>query len=433
VSDRWAGPAVKPDRRTIEIGNRVKSAINQQSISNQPSAIQPSAISHQQSISNQQSAISNSPMLGLYLHIPFCSSICNYCNFNRGLLESGLKDRYVAALAQEIAGVGQGEAVDTIFFGGGTPSLLEPAEVQALIAQCRSAFSVVPEAEITLETNPETSSSERMAGFRAAGVNRISFGVQSFREPELKRLGRIHSAERARAAVREARAAGFDNVSLDLMMWLPQQTTEDWRENVEALIEVSPEHASLYLLELYPNSPLREDMARAGWSLAPDDDAADMYLWSLARLESAGYRQYEISNVARPGFASRHNLKYWQDGEWLGFGCGAHSTRGGARWKNVSSTEDYIRRLDDGQPLAADRRVLTPQAQLEEALFTGLRLTEGLDFDAVGRRYGTDVWDRYAAALAPAIEAGLAVRDGGRLRLSRDGMLLANEVLSVFV
>jgi oxygen-independent coproporphyrinogen III oxidase len=372
-------------------------------------------------------------MLGLYLHIPFCSSICNYCNFNRGLLESGLKDRYVAALAQEIAAAGQGEAVDTIFFGGGTPSLLEPAEIQRLIAQCRSAFAVAPEAEISLETNPETSSSERMAGFRAAGVNRISFGVQSFREPELKRLGRIHSAERARAAVRQARAAGFDNVSLDLMMWLPQQTTEDWRENVEALIDVSPEHASLYLLELYPNSPLREDMARAGWSLAPDDDAADMYLWSLARLESAGYRQYEISNVARPGFASRHNLKYWQDGEWRGFGCGAHSTRGGARWKNVSSTEDYIRRIDQGQPLATDHRVLTPQAQLEEALFTGLRLTEGLDFDDVGRRYGTDVWDRYAAALAPAIEAGLAVRDGVRLRLSRDGMLLANEVLSVFV
>ena len=372
-------------------------------------------------------------MLGLYLHIPFCASICNYCNFNRGLLESGLKDRYVAALAREIRAAGQGEAVDTIFFGGGTPSLLDPTEVHALIAACRTAFAVVPDAEITLETNPETSSAERMGGFRAAGVNRISFGVQSFREQELKRLGRMHSAERARAAVREARAAGFDNVSLDLMMWLPQQTPADWRENVEALIEVSPEHASLYLLELYPNAPLREDMARAGWSLAPDDDAADMYLWSLARLESAGYRQYEISNVARPGFASRHNLKYWQEGEWLGFGCGAHSTRGGVRWKNVSSTEDYIGRLDAGQPLAADRRVLTPQARLEEALFTGLRLTDGLDLDAVGHRYGIEVWDRYGAALGPAIEAGLAIRDGGRLRLSRDGMLLANEVLSVFV
>jgi putative oxygen-independent coproporphyrinogen III oxidase len=372
-------------------------------------------------------------MLGLYLHIPFCSSICNYCNFNRGLFESGLKDRYVAALEAEITASGRHEPVDTIFFGGGTPSLLEPAEIARLIAACRTAFDVDAGAEVTLETNPETSTPERMSGFRHAGVNRISFGVQSFREPELKRLGRLHSADRARAAVREARTAGFDNVSLDLMMWLPQQSPADWRENVEALIDVAPEHASLYLLELYPNAPLKEDMARAGWSLAPDDDAADMYLWSLARLDEAGYEQYEISNVSRPGRPSRHNLKYWQDGEWLGFGCGAHSTRNGARWKNVASTEEYISRLHTGHSVVAERRELTRGAQLEEALFTGLRLAAGLDLDTVGRLYGIDVWGRYAGALHPAIEAGLAIREGARLRLSRDGMLLANEILSVFV
>jgi oxygen-independent coproporphyrinogen-3 oxidase len=372
-------------------------------------------------------------MLGIYLHIPFCSSICNYCNFNRGLFESGLKDRYVAALEAEITASGRHEPVDTIFFGGGTPSLLEPAEIARLIAACRTAFDVDAGAEVTLETNPETSTPERMSGFRHAGVNRISFGVQSFREPELKRLGRLHSADRARAAVREARTAGFDNVSLDLMMWLPQQSPADWRENVEALIDVAPEHASLYLLELYPNAPLKEDMARAGWSLAPDDDAADMYLWSLARLDEAGYEQYEISNVSRPGRPSRHNLKYWQDGEWLGFGCGAHSTRNGARWKNVASTEEYISRRHTGHSVVAERRELTRGAQLEEALFTGLRLAAGLDLDSVGRLYGIDVWDRYAGALHPAIEAGLAIREGARLRLSRDGMLLANEILSVFV
>jgi oxygen-independent coproporphyrinogen III oxidase len=372
-------------------------------------------------------------MLGLYLHVPFCSSICNYCNFNRGLFEPGLKNRYVGALAREIAAAGHGEPVDSIFFGGGTPSLLDPAEIGELIAASRGAFAVTPGAEITLETNPETSSPERMRGFHAAGVNRISFGVQSFREPELKRLGRVHSAERARAAVREARGAGFDNISLDLMMWLPQQTVADWRESVDALIEVSPEHASLYLLELYPNAPLKEDMARAGWSLAPDDDAAEMYLWSLGRLDEAGYTQYEISNVARKGFRSRHNLKYWQDGEWLGFGCGAHSTRAGERWKNVTSTEEYISRLEAGQSVVADRRVLARDTQLEEALFTGLRLSEGIDLDDVGRRYKVDVWRRYGDALRPSLEAGLAVREGARLRLTRDGMLLANEVLSVFV
>ena len=372
-------------------------------------------------------------MLGLYLHIPFCSSICNYCNFNRGLFDSDLESRYVDALADEIASSGKGEPVDTIFFGGGTPSLLDPTEIAHLIRTTRDVFTVVSDAEVTLETNPETSSLERMAGFREAGVNRISFGVQSFREPELRRLGRIHSANRARDAVREAREAGFHNLSLDLMMWLPGQTPLHWQENVDALIDVSPEHASLYLLELYPNAPLKEDMARAGWSLAPDDDAAEMYLSGLERLDAAGYQQYEISNVARPGFESRHNLKYWQDGEWIGFGCGAHSTRDGVRWKNVAATDEYISRLQTGQSPVAERRVLSRDTQLEEALFTGLRLAGGLDLDSVGRRYEIDVWKRYGAALQPSLEAGLAVRDGSRLRLSRDGMLLANEILSVFV
>jgi len=372
-------------------------------------------------------------MLGLYLHIPFCSSICNYCNFNRGLFSGEVKDRYVAALEAEIVAAGRGESVDTIFFGGGTPSLLDPDEIRRLLTACRNSFSVTANAEVTLETNPETSTSERMAGFRAAGVNRVSFGVQSFRDDELKRLGRIHSAARAREAVREARQAGFANLSLDLMMWLPQQTQAHWCESVDALIEISPEHASLYLLELYPNAPLKEEIARSGWSLAPDDDAAEMYLWSLDRLDRAGYGQYEISNVARRGFESRHNLKYWQDAEWLGFGCGAHSTRNGVRWKNVAATDEYISRLRAGQSIVAERRTLSRETRLEEALFTGLRLTEGLDLDVVGQRYNTDVWARYGTSLQPSLDAGLAVREGSRLRLSRDGMLLANEILSVFV
>jgi oxygen-independent coproporphyrinogen-3 oxidase len=372
-------------------------------------------------------------MLGLYLHIPFCSSICNYCNFNRGLFEAGLKDRYVAALEGEIRASGKGEAADTIFFGGGTPSLLEPAEIMRLITACREAFDVTPDAEITLETNPETSSPARMHGFRAAGVNRISFGVQSFRDAELRRLGRIHSADRARVAVREARAAGFDNISLDLMIWLPEQSRDDLKQSVEALIEVDPEHASLYLLELYPNAPLKEDMARAGWSLAPDDDAAEMYLASLAMLDGAGYEQYEISNVARAGRRSQHNLKYWEDGEWLGFGCGAHSTRNGARWKNVPGTGEYVARIAAGIPVTTEWRELSRDASLEEALFTGLRLSDGVDIEAVGERYGADVWSRYGAALQSFVDADLLRREGPRLRLTREGMLVANEIMAVFV
>jgi oxygen-independent coproporphyrinogen III oxidase len=380
--------------------------------------------------------------LGLYIHIPFCSSICSYCNFNRGLFDAALKERYVTALEREIRGAADGSRADTIFFGGGTPSLLDPAEIARLLAACRASFDLSPDAEITLETNPETSTPDRMERFREGGVNRVSFGVQSFRDEELRRLGRMHSAGRAREAVSEARRAGIDNVSLDLMMWLPGQTQEHWRFNVDTLIDVDPDHASLYLLELYPNAPLKEDMARAGWSQAPDDDAAEMYLWSLDRLARAGYGQYEISNVARPGRASRHNLKYWSDGEWLGFGCGAHSTRRGVRWKNVASTEEYVARLAADGPrrpshldmsLIAERRVLTDDERLGEAMFTGLRLTEGVDLAAYGRRYGVDVWSAYGRDLDPFIGDGLLVRDGHRLRFSREGMLLANEVLQVFV
>ena len=371
--------------------------------------------------------------LGLYVHIPFCSAICNYCNFNRGLFDAALKEQYVVALRREIAAKGDGSAADTIFFGGGTPSLLEPSEIAAIISACRSAFDVAADAEITLEANPETVTPERLAGFRAAGVNRLSFGVQSFRDDELQRLSRLHSASRAGEAFAMARAAGFDNVSLDLMMWLPQQSIAQWLESVDALIGLGPDHASLYILELYPNAPLREAMARSKWSLAPDDDAAEMYLEAMTRLDHAGYGQYEISNVARPGRESRHNLKYWTDGEWLGFGCGAHSTRRAVRWKNLSSTTEYIAAVAAGGQLELERRELSRHEGLEEALFTGLRLVSGIDLNAMKVRYDADVWALYGCELERFRDAGLLIYDGRFLRLSRAGMLLANEIMSLFL
>lgn len=371
--------------------------------------------------------------LGLYVHIPFCSHICNYCNFNRGLLDKELKRRYVDALIAEIARQADGSDADTIFFGGGTPSLLEPEEVGRIVDACRRGFRVADDAEVTLETNPETVTFDRMRGFATAGVSRVSLGVQSLHDSELARLGRQHTADRVRAAVADVRAAGFDNLSLDLMLWLPQQTPADWHSTIEGLIRLDPDHASLYILELYPNAPLREEMARSQWSLAPDDDAADMYLWGLERLESAGYRQYEISNVARPGRESRHNLKYWQDGAWLGFGCGAHSTRGAWRWKNVSGTAEYVARVADGADVRAECRERTTEEQIGDALFTGLRLTGGVNLDRVGAAYGVDLWPRYETALRPMAQAGRLTIDGHAIRLTRDGMLVANEIMQVFV
>jgi oxygen-independent coproporphyrinogen-3 oxidase len=201
---------------------------------------------------------------------------------------------------------------------------------------------------------------------------------------------------------------------------------------VEGLIALEPDHASLYLLEIYPNAPLRDEMARSRWSLAPDDDAAEMYMQGLARLDAAGYVQYEISNVSRPGLESRHNLKYWSDGEWLGFGPGAYSTRGGVRWKNVSATEDYVAAVASGGQLSAERRALSPQERLEDALFTGLRLARGLDLGLIESRYCVDILERYATDLQPFIDEGLLIYDGG-LRLTRAGMLLAHEVMAVFI
>jgi oxygen-independent coproporphyrinogen-3 oxidase len=371
--------------------------------------------------------------LGLYLHVPFCAAICNYCNFNRGLFNPELKSRYVDALAQEIRRAGDRAEADTIFFGGGTPSLLEPSEIGRLVDSCRGSYTLDSDAEVTIEANPETVTAERLAAYREAGVSRVSFGVQSLDDRELARLGRLHGSDRARRAVAEARSAGFDNVSVDLMMWLPAQTLADWQRTVEGAIDLAPDHLSLYLLELYPNAPLRDEMHRSQWTLAPDDDAADMYVWAMERLEADGFRQYEISNVARNDRESRHNLKYWQDGAWVGFGCGAHSTRGAERWKNVASTAEYIRRVEEGSDLAVERWSRLPGEQLGDALFTGLRLTAGIDLERIGRRYGVDVWNRYGAALQPAMDAGYVVRKGSRLSLTRHGMLVANEIMAVFV
>ena len=435
--------------------------------------------------------------LGLYIHVPFCASLCGYCHFTRGVSDPDLERRYVDAVVREIgnapriaglkaratsakpfdapparerrartgsarratfpepgadepghdrrlggrrasAGLERGarratSAADTIYFGGGTPSLLAPADIAAMIRACHDAFDVAPGAEITLEANPDTVSEDRLAGYREAGVNRLSVGVQSFRDQDLGRLGRRHDAARARAAFREARAAGFDNISLDLMLALPGQTRGDVGESVDGLIVLEPEHASVYLLEFYSGTPLGDALAGREAEQVADDEAADMYLETMARLESAGFEQYEISNVARSGRRSRHNMKYWTDGEWVGFGCGAHSTLGAERWNNTESVPEYVARMERGASPESARRRMSRREQLEEALFMALRLTDGVQVDRVRSRYGVDVWQEWGEWLTPFVEAGLLQRDDRRLRLTREGMLLASSVMTTFL
>ena len=371
--------------------------------------------------------------IGIYVHVPFCSAICNYCNFNRGLHDEALRRRYVDAVVRHIARDGDGSAADTIYFGGGTPSLLGADEVARIIDQCATSYALDRDSEVTLEANPESVDPARLRGWRAAGVNRISLGVQSFRDDELQRLGRLHSVARARQAVAEVRAAGIDNLSLDLMMWLPSQTLADWRESVEALIGVAPEHASLYLLEVYPNAPLKDAMARSGWSQSPDEDAAQMYEWAMGRLGDAGYEAYEISNVARPGRRARHNVKYWTDGEWLAFGPGGHGARHGCRWKNQSATADYVEGIDAARDVRVEVQRLSPDERAAEALFMGLRLREGVDVARVRERYGVDARERYGEALSWHVKAGLVELGDVRWALTPRGRLLANDVMTVFV
>ena len=371
--------------------------------------------------------------LGLYVHVPFCAAICGYCNFNRGLLVEDLKPRYVAAVTREIERRGDGSGVDSIFFGGGTPSLLAVGEVVRVLDACRGAFDVAPDAEISLEMNPESCCPAAVTALLEAGINRISLGVQSFDDAELARLGRAHTAARARDAFSAVREAGCGNVSLDLMLWLPAQSRAASAASVESLVGLEPDHASLYMLELYPNAPLQDEAARRGWSQAPDEDAAAMYLDALSMTDAAGYHQYEISNVARPGRQSRHNLKYWQDGEWLGFGCGAHSTRNGIRWKNVSETARYVDAVERGVPVAESPRRLSREERVGDVLITGLRLVEGVRPAAVERRYGVDVRARYGADVRRFVDAGWMIEAAGRWRLTRAGMLVSNEILSTFV
>ena len=392
-------------------------------------------------------------LLGLYIHVPFCAAICSYCNFTRGVGTPELQKQYVQALVSEIRSTAAAHlppgspdrfepesgppvlnrAADTIYFGGGTPSLLDPEDVARIISACRETVAVAADCEVTLEANPESVSDARLAGYRAAGVNRLSLGVQSFRDDELVRLSRLHGAARARAAVGEARAAAFENVSLDLMMWLPAQSLADWLQSIEIAIELEPDHLSLYLLEVHAHAPLRVRMAQQQWLQAPDEEAAAMYLAALERLDAGGLQQYEIANVAKPGCQSRHNLKYWRDGQWLGFGSGAHSTYDGVRWHNVAAVEAYIARVMAGRSVVAQAKRLSPDEHLGDALFTGLRLTAGVELAPLQAQYGLDIWGRYGNRLAPFVDAGWLRHEGSRLTLSRDGMLVANEVMAVFV
>jgi oxygen-independent coproporphyrinogen-3 oxidase len=375
---------------------------------------------------------------GIYIHVPFCRSRCSYCDFATGAFEAALADAYVGALAREIESFkldGADLDVDTVYFGGGTPSLLTPMQVSRVLDAVRSRFRMDARAEVTLEMNPGTVNAPGLRALREAGVNRASFGAQTFDDRELKRLGRTHTADDTRRTFKDLRAAGFDNISFDLIAGLPRQALRAWERNLEEALALGPEHLSLYLLEVHEGTPLAEQIRQGRYNPPDPDLAAEMYRLLVARARAAGYEQYEISNFSLPGCESRHNLKYWTGAPFYGFGCSAHSFDGRrTRWSNERDARAYVKLIEEKSAAVVAREELDERGAGAEALFLGLRLlSKGVDLAEHRARYRCDVRADYAADLARFDEAGLIELDGDVLRLTPAGALLSNEVFAAFV
>jgi len=383
--------------------------------------------------------------IGCYVHIPFCVRKCAYCDFNS---YSGYTDahiaRYVQALTQEIrqappapnqreAGV-RTSPVDTIFFGGGTPTAIPAEDEAALLRAVLETLPVIPDAEITTEANPGTMDVAHLEVLRDAGFNRISFGVQSFDAGLLKTLDRIHSAEEAKNAVKAARAAGFENVSVDLMFALPSQTLGQWRDTLEQALALETDHLSLYSLIVEEGTGFYTLQQKGRLPLPGDDLAADMYEMAVEVAQRAGYRQYEIANFARPGRECRQNLHYWRNEPYYGFGCGAVAYLNGARRMNVKSPAGYAQAVETNADLALSVETLTADETMAETMMLGLRLTqEGVNCLRFQQRFGVDPRVKFAAEIETFTRRGLLEPAGDSLRLTPQGVFLASEVMVAFV
>jgi oxygen-independent coproporphyrinogen-3 oxidase len=376
---------------------------------------------------------------GLYIHIPFCTAKCGYCDFNSYAGHDHLIPSYSQTLLTEASlweRTLAGRSVTSVFFGGGTPSLNPVDEMRMILDGLRRMFTIAPDAETTLEANPGSLTEEYLRGLREIGFNRISIGVQSFDDEELKSLDRIHSAQDASDGFAAARAAGFENINLDLIYGLPDQPLSRWQANLEQAIALGSEHLSLYGLTIEDGTPLARDIAR-GRKQAPDADAqAEQYEWTQERMASAGYEHYEISNWARRGRACSHNLVYWQHHEYLGLGAGAHSFVNGARFSSVLLPNRYIELVEDSAAMEGARQMrhlvgvepVTPELAQSDALILGLRLIEGVALAEYRARFGVDAYEAFGYALRECEGYGLLERDATHVRLTPRGRLLSNEV-----
>lgn len=372
--------------------------------------------------------------LGLYVHIPFCRSKCDYCDFYSLAGREGRMDDYQKALLahiRETAPLAASYQVDTVYIGGGTPSFYGAARLVGVLKELKRRFHVARDAEVTVECNPDSVDKKLLTTLRRAGVNRISLGVQSACDPQLAALHRPHTFAQAVEAVSAVRAAGLKNLSLDLIYGLPGQTMESWRETVEAALALEPEHLSCYGLKVEEGTPLWDRVA--GGEVLPDGDAqADMYLWTVERLEEAGFRQYEISNFARPGFQSRHNLKYWMCKPYLGFGPGAHSDFGERRFSFLRDLDGYIDGVLGGGPVIDENEVIPRSERCGEYLMLRLRTDYGIEEWEYRREFYMN-FEPIERKLIEFERQGWAVREDRRWRLTPRGFLVSNQLIGALL
>ncbi|WP_106448593.1 radical SAM family heme chaperone HemW [Trichococcus alkaliphilus] len=375
-------------------------------------------------------------MAAAYMHIPFCEHICFYCDFNKVFLEGQPVDEYVDALIKEMQLSKQlhpREEISTFYIGGGTPTTLNERQLERLLNGIRSTYSLPKGAEFTMEANPESISFEKLKIMRDYGVNRLSMGVQSFNNDILKKIGRIHTAEQVYTSVADARRAGFENMTIDLIFRLPNQTMADFEDSLKKALELDLPHYSIYALILENKTVFYNLMRQGKLPLPSEDTEADMYALAIETMSKNGRNQYEISNFALPGYESQHNLTYWKNESYFGFGAGAHGYIDGIRYHNHGPIQQYLAPLRENNLPIIRQQQLSKQEQMEEEMILGLRTMVGVSQKHFADKFQTPLLDQYAAVIADLVADGLLLVDGDRIRLTQRGVFLGNEVFRSFL
>ncbi|RJR14822.1 MAG: radical SAM family heme chaperone HemW [Nitrospiraceae bacterium] len=395
-------------------------------------------------------------MTSLYVHIPFCLKRCIYCDFVSGIYDPRKADAYIDALDKEVLNIPEKTQISTLFIGGGTPTALSVHALSNMIRNVFSRFSFIGDYEATIEANPGTVDKDKFQAIRSSGINRVSIGIQSFDDDELSLLGRIHSSDEAEQAVRLARDAGFKNIGTDLIYGIPGQDILSWRKTLEKAVRLKPEHISTYELTvekgtlLYeylmfrpqsPPSPRGRGTGGGGnkFTMPDEDKIIEMYEHTIDYLTAEGYSHYEISNFSLPGYECKHNLNYWDRGEYYGIGLGAHSFMYGKRFHNTDNLEDYLKTISEGKSTVKETELITEEKALSEAIFLGLRKTGGINLESFSKRYRVNVLGRFEKEIKEFQEAGLLEITESEcsyettLRFTRKGLLLSNEVFARFI